>query len=330
MNVAPNSVSGRVVNDPQLFAARMMVGWRGLEHDLSPLRPPDPVRLLDLDRLGPVDALERQQLVGVVGRLQVPLVELALLDQFTAPPAASFRADDLLAGQGAVVGAPVDRRLGTVRQALLQEAQEQPLVPHVIARVGGDDLVLPAERRAHRAELATHVLDVGHRPGERVAARLDRGVLGGQPERIEADREEHVEAMHPPEPCQRIAGGDDVPVTDVQVARWIGVHRQHVVLGPARVAQVRLVQAELRPARLPARLDGEGVVALDPGSAVGGLGHVVRVSHGRWIRFTPRRRRGVMVGGSSAGGATGTRTPDPLHAMQVLFQLSYSPTEGGL
>ncbi|MDF2735512.1 MAG: hypothetical protein K0S97_2135, partial [Chloroflexota bacterium] len=29
-------------------------------------------------------------------------------------------------------------------------------------------------------------------------------------------------------------------------------------------------------------------------------------------------------------GATGTRTPDPLHAMQVLFQLSYSPTEGGL
>ena len=26
------------------------------------------------------------------------------------------------------------------------------------------------------------------------------------------------------------------------------------------------------------------------------------------------------------GGARGTRTPDPLHAMQVLSQLSYSPT----
>jgi hypothetical protein len=26
------------------------------------------------------------------------------------------------------------------------------------------------------------------------------------------------------------------------------------------------------------------------------------------------------------GGAGGTRTPDPLHAMQVLSQLSYNPT----
>ena len=27
------------------------------------------------------------------------------------------------------------------------------------------------------------------------------------------------------------------------------------------------------------------------------------------------------------GGAGGTRTPDPLHAMQVLSQLSYNPTD---
>ena len=29
------------------------------------------------------------------------------------------------------------------------------------------------------------------------------------------------------------------------------------------------------------------------------------------------------------GGAEGTRTPDPLHAKQVLSQLSYSPTNCG-
>gem|GEM_PF-5889287 len=38
-----------------------------------------------------------------------------------------------------------------------------------------------------------------------------------------------------------------------------------------------------------------------------------------------------MIGSSrlvrvSVGGAEGTRTPDPLHAKQVLSQLSYSPT----
>jgi hypothetical protein len=39
-------------------SARMMVGGRGLEVDVGALGATDPVRLLDADRLGPVDALE--------------------------------------------------------------------------------------------------------------------------------------------------------------------------------------------------------------------------------------------------------------------------------
>ena len=40
----------------------------------------------------------------------------------------------------------------------------------------------------------------------------------------------------------------------------------------------------------------------------------------------PADPRGVLdTGVSTFGGATGTRTPDLLHAMQALFQLSYSP-----
>ena len=45
-----------------------------------------------------------------------------------------------------------------------------------------------------------------HRPVERVAAALDRGVLGGQPEGVEADREEHVVAVHPPERASASVG----------------------------------------------------------------------------------------------------------------------------
>ena len=41
------------------------------------------------------------------------------------------------------------------------------------------------------------VVDVAQRPLARLGAALDRGVLGGQAEGVEADREEHVVALHP-------------------------------------------------------------------------------------------------------------------------------------
>ncbi len=105
-----------------------------LEVDLGAFRPADPVRLLDADRLGPVDAAEVEQLVGVGGRAQVPLLEIALLDQRAAAPAMAVDALDLLARQGPVVGTPVDGRQLAIGQALLQEAQEDPLVPAVVRR----------------------------------------------------------------------------------------------------------------------------------------------------------------------------------------------------
>ena len=80
--------------------------------------------------------LEVEQLVGVGGRAQVPLLQVALLDQRAAAPAVAVRALDLLARQGPVVGAPVDRRHLAIGQALLQEPQEEPLVPAVVRRVG--------------------------------------------------------------------------------------------------------------------------------------------------------------------------------------------------
>jgi hypothetical protein len=98
---------------------------------------------------------------------------------------------------------------------------------------------------------------------------LDRRVLGRQPEGVEADREEDVLAEHPVVAAHGVGGGLHVPVADVEVARRVVVHRQEVELRPRRVLEVRPVEAELVPPRLPARLDGGGVVALDPGP-VGG------------------------------------------------------------
>ena len=267
MNVAPKSVSGRVVktriSSPPGHGGRRA---RCVKTTSAPsLRP---IQFVCMTRIGlrPVDAGEVEQLVGVLRDPQVPLGEVALLDLRAAAPAAPVGALHLLAGQGAVVGAPVDRRGRAVGQARLEEAQEEPLVPAVVGRVAGDDLGVPVEARAHAPQLAAHGVDVAVGPLGRVDPVLDRGVLGRQPEGVEADREEDVVALHPPEAGQGVGRRLHVPVADVQVARRVVVHRQEVVRRPRRVVQVRPVEAELRPARLPARLDGGRVVALDPGS----------------------------------------------------------------
>ena len=267
-----------------------------------------------------------------------------------------FDALDLLARQRhLVLRAPVDRGHRAVGQAALEEPQEEPLVPLVVLGLAGDDLGVPVERRAHRAQLAAHVLDVAHRPDARVDVARDRGVLGRQPERVEADREEDVVAVHPPEARDRVGRRLDVPVPDVQVARRVRVHREQVELAPARVVEVGVVRARLVPARLPARLDLGRVVALDAraaGGAVGGVRWVVgrssrnlpqkyanpsplpaRGDCGSLLSRSARGRTEKEEGGrdgvaaATVGGATGARTPDLLNAIQTLSQLSYSPTE---
>jgi hypothetical protein len=218
--------------DADLVATGLLIVGGDLELDLGAFRAADPVRLLDLDRLGPVDPGEVEQFVRVCGRAQEPLLEVALLDERAAPPAVTVGPLDLLARQGPVVRAPIHGGHRAVGEPRLQEPKEHPLVPLVVRRVRGDDLLRPVEGGAHRAELSAHVLHVLHRPGERMPAALDGRVLGGQPEGIEPDREEHVVAVHPAEPRQRVARGHDVPVADVQVTRRVRIHRQEVVLGP--------------------------------------------------------------------------------------------------
>ena len=134
----------RVV-DAELLAA---------EHDLGALRAADPVALHRLDVLGPLDRVEVvEQAVGVVGDAEEPLLELARLDHVAAALAAAV--DDLLVGEhGLVVRAPLDRGLLAVGQAVLEELQEDPLRPAVVARLVGAELARPVDRDAPLAELA--------------------------------------------------------------------------------------------------------------------------------------------------------------------------------
>ena len=84
-------------------------------------------------------------------------------------------------------------------------------------------------------------------------------------------------------------------------------------------------------------------VAQHPGTAVGRNGSASFVRCPGWLCWnrSGKQRDPASSGrrGSASryhrdltdgGGAGGTRTPDPLHAMQVLSQLSYNPTVGPL
>src|SRR5450756_2529808 len=129
------------------------------------------------------------------------------------------------------------------------------------------------------------------------------------------------DSVHPAVPGDRVGRRLDVPVTNVQVARRVRVHRQQVVLRPRVVVEVRPVEAQLGPARLPARLRRRMVVVFDPGPFAG---HVLGLSNAK--RPPAARAKGRVCGADQgAGGATGVRTPDLLNAIQTLFQLSYSP-----
>ena len=128
---------------------------------LGALGAADPVPLKGLDPLGPLYLGEVEELVGVVRDLEQPLGEVLLDDLRPAPLAPAIRANYLLPRQRRLVlGAPVDRGLLAVREPLLEELEEEPLVPAVVLGRARDDLGGEVEHRPHLPELPAHVLYV--------------------------------------------------------------------------------------------------------------------------------------------------------------------------
>ena len=236
-----------------------------LELDVGPGRAADPVPLHGQHPVGPV-AHQRgrvgQQPVGVLGDLEVPLGQHPADDLGAAPLAPAVH--DLLVGQhGLVLGAPVDVAALAVGQPALEEPQEQPLVPPVVLRVAGLQPARPVERRRVPAERRRLRLDVLVGPVDGVRVVPDRRVLGGQPERVPADRVQHVLAAQEVVPGHRVADGVRLGVPHVQVARRV---REHVgqVEPLARVRRVVAGAERLDriPVRLPFVLNVARIVAL--------------------------------------------------------------------
>ena len=222
----------------------------------------DPVALHRQDALGPAPldlAHVFQQLLGVVGDAQEPLLDVALLDGRAAAPADAARRL-LVREHGRFGRAPVDRRDLLVGQAPLQHLQEEPLIPLVIlGRVRGD-LAPPVEAEAHALELPAHVLDVLLRPVAGHHAALDGGLLGGLAEAVPAHRVQDVVALQAPEPRQRVADGVVAHMPHVQEARRVGEHLQTVETLLAFGVALDLEGTRLLPELLPPLLDPLGEI----------------------------------------------------------------------
>ena len=113
MNVAPNNVSGRVVNTVMSPAAtrEVHVGAR---------RAADPVALHRLDRVGPVEQFEVvDETLGVGGDAHHPLAHVALEHGEVAAVGAPVGGDLFVGDHGAETRAPVDRCVAHVREPVV-------------------------------------------------------------------------------------------------------------------------------------------------------------------------------------------------------------------
>ena len=205
--------------------------------------------------------MSSQQLVGVVGDLEEPLLQRALLDgRVFVPPAAAV--DHLLVGEhGGALRTPVDQRLLAVGQAALQHLEEEPLVPAIVFGLAGGDFAIPIVAEGEAAMRLLHRGDVCERPLARRPLVRDGGVFGGQPERVPAHGMQHVEAAHPLVARERVADRVVADVADVQRAARVGQHLQHVELRLGGVL-FGLVEVGVLPALVPLQFDLVMVVGL--------------------------------------------------------------------
>ena len=163
--VAPKIVSMRVVktsmeSEPRRIGIRPGARLQRKLHARA-LRPSDPVPLHRQNLVGPAREPVRriEELVGVGGNPEEPLLEVARFDRRAAAPAAAVH--DLFVGQNRVVHwTPVHRGLAPIGEPFLEHADEEPLVPLVIVGIARGDLALPRVADAEALELALHVRDV--------------------------------------------------------------------------------------------------------------------------------------------------------------------------
>ena len=213
----------------------------------------------------PVDDLLRQ--VGQPMRVH----GVGLLGGRQLSPRAAVRNGALARGELSDQVADGPRSMDGRVVPAVEHAQEDPLRPAVVGRVAGHDLAPAVVRQAQPPQLAAHDSRVLPHGDGGMLAGVDRVLLGGQPEGVEAERMQHMMAGHAQVAAEHIGADVAQRMTDVQPdATGVREEVEQVELGPTglgpesggqsagrqRASRVRRVEGPLPfPAVLPAQLD---------------------------------------------------------------------------
>ena len=229
--------------------------------------PADPVFLHCAHPVGPsVQPMLHllKQLGCVIRNAKVVPGNFPFFDQRAGAPAASV--DDLLVGEhGVVHRIPVDDLRLAVGYSPLKHAQEQPLVPFVVAWIAGAHFARPVDGEPHRLHLLLHVGDVVVCPLRWRNPGLDRGVFSRHAEGIPAHWHEYVETAHAQVSRHHVVDRVVAHVSHVQFSAGIRQHRTCVELGFGRAVDVGGVLGDaIGVARIPVGVGG----GLDKGGLV--------------------------------------------------------------
>ena len=132
--------------------------------------------------------------------------------------------------------------LPAVGEARFEEAQEDPLGPADVTRVVAADLAAPVVDRTEAPDAGLELVDAGVGERPRVRLVLDRGVLGGQPEAVEAHRRQHAVALHRAVADDQVAERVVADVAHVRRPARVRVHAEDV----ERRARVVVVDLDTR------------------------------------------------------------------------------------
>ena len=138
------------------------VAGLGFEIDFGAFAPANPVALLLLDGVGPVDVFEvGEQAFGVFCDAENPLPERSPVNFFVTFPVASAVGVDFFVGEyGFAAVTPPDRNFSFVGETLFVELEKNPLRPLEIFGVGRVNFPVPIVTEAEHLDLPAEGVDV--------------------------------------------------------------------------------------------------------------------------------------------------------------------------